>query len=97
MIDVYKFLNKKYDTDKPQFTTINPEGKRTRGHSKKIIKQRGKLNTRLNFFSFRVVNQWNDLPEEVINAKSLNAFKNRLDNFWKNKSNKYDPNCYHTY
>ena len=97
MIDVYKFLNNIYDTDKPNFNTVDPEERRTRGHSKKIVKQRGKSKTRLNFFSYRVVNQWNDLPEQVINAKSLNAFKNRLDNFWKNKPNRFDPNCYHTY
>ena len=97
MIDVYKFLNNIYDTDKPNFTTVDPESRKTRGHSKKIIKQRGKLKTRLNFFSYRVVNQWNELPEEVISAKSLNAFKNRLDTFWKDKPNKFDPNCYHTY
>ena len=34
---------------------------------------------RSNFFSVRVVNSWNQLPEEVISAKTVNSFKNRLD------------------
>jgi len=32
----------------------------------------------------RVVNLWNSLPQEVVSAPSLNAFKGRLDKFWKN-------------
>ena len=38
-----------------------------------------KLNVRKNFFSQRVVNDWNILPETVINSSSINMFKNRLD------------------
>jgi len=33
-------------------------------------------------FSFRVTNLWSCLPEEVVSAPSLNAFKGRLDKFW---------------
>ena len=36
---------------------------------------------RVNFFSIRVVNAWNALPEEVISASTVNSFKNRLDHF----------------
>ena len=40
----------------------------------KLFKKGVKLNVRKNFFSQRVVNDWNKLPETVINM-----FKNRLD------------------
>ena len=55
-----------------------------RGNSfKKLYKPR--LNKgilqRSNFFSIRVVNSWNQLPEEVISAKTVNSFKNRLDKY----------------
>ena len=33
------------------------------------------------FFSNRVVDQWNTLPHDVVTAKSLNIFKNKLDTF----------------
>ena len=33
----------------------------------------------------RVVGTWNDLPEEVVNAPSVNAFKYRLDKHWKDE------------
>jgi len=36
------------------------------------------------FFSSRVINSWNGLPQDVIEATSVNMFKNRLDKLWKN-------------
>ena len=35
-----------------------------------------------NFLSSRIVNEWNELPKEVVDAPSINAFKNRLDRHW---------------
>ena len=32
-----------------------------------------------NLFSTRCVNMWNEIPHEVKNAKNLNSFKNKLD------------------
>ena len=31
----------------------------------------------------RILNSWNMLPTVVVNAPSLNAFKNRLDSHWR--------------
>jgi hypothetical protein len=55
---------------------------RTRGHSYKLVKLRSNTNIRSNFFSQRVINSWNSLPEYVVQAESVNSFKNRLDKFW---------------
>jgi len=30
----------------------------------------------------RVVDHWNNLPQEIIDADSVNSFKSRLDKFW---------------
>ena len=46
-------------------------------------KQSPQLKVRYDFFSLRVVDLWNSLPESVVSAPSLNSFKNRLDKFWK--------------
>jgi len=36
---------------------------------------------RMCFFSQRVVNCWDPLPQEVVDAPALEVFKNRLDKF----------------
>jgi hypothetical protein len=38
-----------------------------------------KTEARHNFFTNRIANEWNKLPEDVILAKSLNSFKAKLD------------------
>jgi hypothetical protein len=55
---------------------------RTRGHSMKVVKQRCTGTTRLNFFASRVVNDWNSLPEAIVQAATVNCFKHKLDKWW---------------
>ena len=38
-----------------------------------------RLDTRKNFFTVRAVNKWNQIPENVKQKKSINAFKNSYD------------------
>ena len=45
-----------------------------------IEPKRFNLDVRKHFFSVRVVNEWNKLPECVKSATTLNAFKNLYDN-----------------
>ena len=42
-----------------------------------------RLDTRKNFFTFRAVNKWNQIPENVKQKKSINAFKNSYDEWRK--------------
>jgi len=42
------------------------------------------------FFSAGVVNIWNNLPNSVVNASTVNAFKARLDKFWSQQAIKFD-------
>ena len=51
----------------------------TRGHSLALVKSHSRLDIRKYTFSQRVVNDWNKLPEECINATSVNMFKNKID------------------
>jgi len=53
-----------------------------RGHSLKLYKPTVRLNIRKNFFSQRVIDHWNKLPQYVVDAPSTNSFKNRLDKHW---------------
>ena len=51
----------------------------TRGHPLKLKKPHVRLQTRANFFSIRVINAWNKLPESLVSLTSVNAFKRALD------------------
>ena len=79
MIEVYKYTHGIYDVADPPF---NLDISRTRGHSFKLIKRRCNTSLRLKFFSYRVINVWNGLPDEIVSAFSLNVFKNKLDAHW---------------
>ena len=37
------------------------------------------MDIRRNFFSERVVRQWHRLPRDVVDSRSLEVFKNRVD------------------
>ena len=54
----------------------------TRGHPQKVFKKHAVKLARINSFSQRCVNDWNSLPNFVVEASSLESFKNRLDEFW---------------
>ena len=93
MLDTYKYMHGIYDTDRPNLELYLRRD--TRGHSLKLAKQQYRLNIRGGFFSERVVGVWNDLPDAVVTAPTVNTFKNRLDNHWANLPSMYDPECLH--
>jgi len=51
----------------------------TRGHTVKITKNRYRLESRRHFFSERMIDRWNRLPQHIIDSVSLNAFKSGLE------------------
>ena len=56
-----------------------------------IYKTRASLDLRKFSFPYRVVNNWNELPEWMVSADSAEKFESRLDKFWKNLDQKH---CY---
>jgi len=82
LIEVFKTLKGFNRVDYRQFFKL-VEHSRTRGHSFKLVKSRSRLEIRKNFFSQRVVNSWNNLPESVVEAETVNSFKNRYDKCYK--------------
>ena len=72
-----------YDSDLPALIQPIKESN-TRGNSLKLPKHRSETSIRRHVFRNRIVNDWNSLPEDVVNAPSLNCFKARLDRHWKN-------------
>ena len=51
-------------------------------HGYKLLKKSSSTSQRQEFFSMRVINSWNSLPELVVTAPSVNSFKGRLDAHW---------------
>ncbi len=87
MIEVYKIIHEIYDPD-AALNLPRSEGP-TRGHNLKLFQQRSTKDIRKYFFTNRVVRIWNSLTDEIVNAPSVNTFKNRLDNLWDNQPMKY--------
>ena len=81
MIQIFKILNDSLRIDKNQFFKIR-EGSRTRGHRNKIFKEHAIRVPRRNNLPQKSANDWNLLPEKVVNSPSVNIFKNRLDKYW---------------
>ena len=85
MIEVYKLLHGKYDSDVSNIINLHKDSdtrEGTRGHSLKLLIERACTNVSKESFSLRVTRLWNDLLEVVVTATSINSFKNRLDRHW---------------
>ena len=80
LIKVFKMLKGFDKMDSSKFFKLS-EKEATRGHSYKLKKSRCSSERRRNFFSQRVVNSLNHLPQEVVNAETIDCFKNRLDKY----------------
>lgn len=80
MIEVFKLAKGITKMNKDKLLHFDTSA-RTRGHTFKLQKTRPRLEVRKNFFSHRVVNKWNALPAQVIEADTVNMFKNRYDKF----------------
>jgi len=83
VIETYKILTGKEKVDRNDFFKLQTRNfHNTRGHSYKLETTRSRLELRRNFFSQRVTSHWNKLSEKVVQAETVNTFKNRLDNEW---------------
>ena len=84
MIETFKIMKGYDQVDARKFFTLRAEvaGRdETRGHELKIFKQRRNTVLRRKFFSHRVVDSWNRLPRHVIEANTVNCFKERYDRY----------------
>ena len=91
MIDTYKYTSGIYKTTSPKLEPYT--GREVRGHSKKLAKHQVSLKVRSSFFSERIITTWNNLPEVVISAQSVNSFKSQLDKHWADHPLLYNPDC----
>ena len=79
-IEVFKIVNGYEDGDRNIFFKLK-EGSRTRGHKAALVKEQCRLDIRKYSFSQRVINEWNKLPNDCVNASSVNMCKNKIDRY----------------
>ena len=77
LINVYKYTTGKFKLT--SHLKLKESRIHTRGHSMQLEKRSAKTDRHKYSFSHRVVDWWNRLPEKVVKAPSVNAFKNQLD------------------
>ena len=63
---------------------------RNKGNALKLLKPRATKDVQKFSYTNRVVDLWNQLPNEVVNAKNLITFEKPLDKFWAGYAIKYD-------
>ena len=71
MIELYKLLHGKYDSDVSNIVKLHKDSDTTdgtRGHSLKLFIERACTNVRKESFLLRVTSLWNNLPELVVTA-----------------------------
>ena len=88
-IEAFKIITGKYDRDCTEGLFQMRAENVTRGNGMKIFKSRARLDIRKYSFNHRVVNNWNDLPNWVVAADTVQCFESRLDRFWRNQDQRY--------
>ena len=93
LIEMFKISHNIYDSKVCTFVHMWKDStlrSSTRTNNLKIFPQQANSLLRQNSFQLRVARTWNYLPNHIVNAPSLNSFKNRLDKFLNNHDLKYE-------
>ena len=85
MILLFKMIYRTDDYDFTRMFSFSTNPHELRGNMYKLIKPRASKSVGFNSFFNRVINTWNALPNSVVCADSVNAFKSKLDKEWCNK------------
>ena len=95
MIETFKILNNICDSRVTNFLSKS-NFSTTRGHNFKLFVQHTNFNIIKWFFSIRIVDIWNRLRSNVINASNVMCFENRLDKCWADLKIKFDHEAHLT-
>ena len=80
MIQTFKIIKGIEDIPSERFFTVITSN--TRGHVYKLLKPRCNTSFQLRHFSQRIINDWNNLPVDVVSSKTVDSFKINLDRHW---------------
>ena len=77
MITTFQVLHDMIDTDCKIFFERTTSARR--GHNLKLFTFASSSSLRKNYFSNRVINEWNNLPATIVSAKSVVEFEKLYD------------------
>lgn len=80
LIECFKILKGFSNVNSNNLFKIAKEGS-TRGNKLKLTGRKANLDITKNFFTHSIINEWNKLPNEVIDSDSIYTFKKRLDTY----------------
>ena len=85
MIEVFKIVNNVYDpvTTNTLLTRVPKTTITRKNNSFNLSKIRTNKNSYKYFFTNRVNNIWNQLPNHIVDAKNINIFKNKIDSHFR--------------
>jgi len=90
LVETYKIFKGKVEMDEKIFfdrhwaNNSGMDSRRLRGNSYKIKKKGVRLDVAKWNFGRRVVNEWNKLPDGMVQEENLDEFKGRLDRYFRN-------------
>ena len=87
---MFKLTHGLYD-DQVTENIIEFKTSQTRGHQYTLSKPRFNYDIRKYSFRNRVVDQWNSLPQKVVESESIACFERRLDKVWMGSPVMFDP------
>ncbi len=79
IIQMWKILHNIDDVDATKYFVRDVSSRR--GHNFKLFKRRFNRDVRKYSFTNRLIDLWNKLPEEVVEAPTMNALKTELDKY----------------
>ena len=91
LIEMYKHFNK-YDKAIVS-DSFQPKERSNRKHKFQVHERKandGQRGIQHNSFYYRTARHWNDLPADVAEAPTVDAFKNSFDKAMKNNADKFD-------
>ena len=83
ILQVFKIVTNKVNINMHDFFQFNKS--HTRGHQYKFLKLKSNKLVKDHCLSRRTFNDWNSLPLTIVQAETVNDFKNKLDKHWKDQ------------
>ncbi|KAF2344822.1 hypothetical protein FHG87_024423 [Trinorchestia longiramus] len=81
LIETFKYLNGLNNVTLEGLLNAD-DNVQTRSNDLKLLISNFKTSQAINFFLVKIAATWNQLPENIVSAGTVNTLKNRLDKYW---------------